>query len=147
MDAQTTVAETASLAALVQCIAKLEVERGYVTSRALEVPEALDENRFLAARDGMEAKLLDPARDRLVPARDTLKELLEACLPFARDLGCEAHLAHVPTLARSSGAERQLARACEGGVPAAMAELADEFLNPPLAEPEWADATPARGAV
>jgi carboxylate-amine ligase len=147
LDAQAEVGDTLALAALFQSVARLELERGHASKRLLESPEALSENRFLAARDGMEAKLLDPARDRLVPARDTLKELLEACLPFARDLGCEAHLAHVPTLARSSGAERQLARAREGGVPAAMAELADEFLNPPLAEPEWADATPARGAV
>ncbi|MEA2421434.1 MAG: glutamate---cysteine ligase / carboxylate-amine ligase, partial [Thermoleophilaceae bacterium] len=34
MDAQTTVAETASLAALVQCIARLEVEDSYVSTRA-----------------------------------------------------------------------------------------------------------------
>jgi carboxylate-amine ligase len=108
MDAQTTVAETASLAALVQCIAKLEVERGYVSPRALEVPEALDENRFLAARDGMGANLIDVESEQRVPARDVALRLVEACAPHARALGCESELDRVAQMAEHTGAERQL---------------------------------------
>lgn len=108
MDAQTTVVETASLAALVQCIARLEVERGYVSARALEVPEALDENRFLAARDGMGAELIDVELERRVPAREMALRLVEACAPHARELGCERELDGVVTMAERTGAERQL---------------------------------------
>jgi len=135
LDAQAQVGDTLALAALFQCVARLELERGHASKRLLESPEALSENRFLAARDGMEAQLLDPARDRRVPARELLDDLLEACEPYARDLDCADDLDRVLGLARSSGAERQLARAREGGVPAAMAELADEFLAPPAGSP------------
>ena len=38
LDAQTTVAETAALAALIQCIARLEVEEGYVSERLVAQP-------------------------------------------------------------------------------------------------------------
>jgi glutamate---cysteine ligase / carboxylate-amine ligase len=126
MDAQTTVAETASLAALVQCIAKLEVERGYVSYRALEVPEALDENRFLAARDGMTADLIDVELERRVPAREMVLRLVEACAPHARSLGCERELDGVAAMAERTGADRQLelARGPEklSGLVAALAD-------------------------
>jgi carboxylate-amine ligase len=108
MDAQTRLPETAALAALVQCIARLEVERGYVSARSLEVPEALDENRFLAARDGMSAELIDVELERRVPAREVALRLVEACTPHARALGCEAELDRVATMAERTGADRQL---------------------------------------
>jgi carboxylate-amine ligase len=111
MDAQSTVAETASLAALVQCIARLEVTQGYVSSRALEVPEALDENRFLAARDGMAAELIDVEREQRMPARELLARLVEACAPHARALGCERELNGALAMGERTGAERQLALA------------------------------------
>jgi carboxylate-amine ligase len=126
MDAQTNVADTAALAALVQCIAKLEVERGYVSTRALEVPEALDENRFLAARDGMGAELIDVELERRVPAREVALRLVEACAPHAALLGCEAELDRVVTMAEQTGADRQLelARGPErlAGLVAALAD-------------------------
>jgi carboxylate-amine ligase len=129
MDAQTTVAETASLAALVQCIARLEVERGYVSARALEVPEALDENRFLAARDGMGAELIDVELERRVPAREMALRLVEACAPHARALGCESELDGVVTMAERTGADRQLdgARGPER-LRGLVAELADRYV-------------------
>jgi carboxylate-amine ligase len=108
MDAQSTMGETASLVALVQCIARLEVERGYVSTRALEVPEALDENRFLAARDGMAAELIDVELERRVPARDVALRLVEACAPHAKALGCEAELGGIVAMTERTGADRQL---------------------------------------
>jgi carboxylate-amine ligase len=129
LDAQTTVAETASLAALVQCIARLEVEDGYASSRALEVPEALDENRFLAARDGMDAELIDVERERRVPARELVGALVAACAPHARELGCERELDGVTAMAARTGAERQLelARGPEK-LAGLVARLADEYV-------------------
>ena len=70
MDAQSTVAEVAPQVALAQSMARLELEGGMKTTPAS--PEVLAENRFLAARDGLEARLVDPASLRLVPARALL---------------------------------------------------------------------------
>ena len=52
MDAQTSVEDSAALVALVQSLARLECEEGYACEQLLAAPEVLDENRFVAARDG-----------------------------------------------------------------------------------------------
>ena len=129
MDVQTTAGEAAALAALVQCIARLEVEEGYASMELISAQEALEENRFIAARDGMEARLIDPARGERVPAREQLDNLLEACAPHARDLGCENELAPVTKMAEQTGAQRQLAIARNGGrLPGLVETLAERFL-------------------
>ncbi|MDQ3720920.1 MAG: YbdK family carboxylate-amine ligase [Actinomycetota bacterium] len=131
LDAQTEVADTLALVALFQSVSRLELVEGHACERLLASPEALSENRFLAARDGMDAELLDPAGARLVPAREVLAELLEACAPHAEALGCAGELALVEKLARWSGADRQLSLARAGGPSAAMAGLARAFLTAP----------------
>ena len=115
LDAQTTVAETTALAALVQCIARLEVEEGYVSDQLVHNQEALDENRFLAARDGMHAELIHPGRECRVPALELLGGLLEACGPHASDLGCTTELRNVSSIAGRTGAQRQLDIVRSGG--------------------------------
>jgi carboxylate-amine ligase len=107
MDAQTRLGDTAALAALVQCAVRLEATGGYVDEEIAARPEVLDENRFLATRDGMRAQFLDPERDGRRPAREILDELLAACAPHAAELGCEAELASVPALAAEPGDHRQ----------------------------------------
>ena len=127
-DAQTTVAETAALAALVQCVARLEVLEGYVSERLVTTQEVLDENRFIAARDGMEAHLIDPNVERRVPARELVEELLSACATHARELGCEGELKRVRSMAAQTGADRQLQLARSGDRLRGLVEtLADDF--------------------
>ena len=127
-DAQTRGAETAALAALVQSISRLEVEEGYVDEVLVASPEVLDENRFLAARDGMEAELIDPAGSRRVPAREIVRDLLDACSPHARELGCAEELGRVRELCETTGAERQLDLARgPGRLPGLVEELAERF--------------------
>jgi carboxylate-amine ligase len=135
LDAQTTVAETTALCALVQSIAKLEIEQGYVSDDLVARQEVLEENRFLAARDGLDARLIDPKLTRRVPARLQLAELLEACAPHAKALGCDGELSTVaPLFLEQSGADRQVwsARKGEGGLPDLVSGLADAFTEPPL---------------
>jgi glutamate---cysteine ligase / carboxylate-amine ligase len=115
MDAQTTVADTAALVALVQSLARLELVEGYASATLLEATEVLDENRFLAARDGMDAQLIEPDLKRRVPARNLLEELLEACAPHADVIGCSQELEGVQSLARVGGAASQRAVARELG--------------------------------
>jgi carboxylate-amine ligase len=109
MDAQTTVDETSALVAFVQCVVRLELEEGYVPGELVRSPEVLDENRFLAARDGMEADFIDPVAGRRVPARAQLEQLLSALTPHAYDLGCHEQLQSVRGLADDAGATDQLA--------------------------------------
>jgi glutamate---cysteine ligase / carboxylate-amine ligase len=113
MDTQTELAHTEAIVALVQCIAHLELEEGWISDRLVAAPEVLIENRFLAARDGMGAALVDPDRERRVPAREQLADLLAACAPYAEALGCSDALAGVARLTARPGARTQLAAAAE----------------------------------
>ncbi len=84
MDAQTRVADTAALVALVQCLVRLEAIEGSGVDPLVDRPEVLDENRFLAARDGMEASLIDARMGRRSPVPQVLEELLDPCAPARR---------------------------------------------------------------
>ncbi|HEX2071559.1 MAG TPA: YbdK family carboxylate-amine ligase [Thermoleophilaceae bacterium] len=146
LDAQTTASEAAALAALVQCIARLEIEEGYVATELIGAQETLEENRFIAARDGMDARLIDPLDECRTPATEHLDRLLDACGPHATALDCERELALVETMARQTGAQRQLALARdEGRLPGLVEALADRFLRD-LAPPAEEDGPAATAA-
>jgi glutamate---cysteine ligase / carboxylate-amine ligase len=130
MDVQTSVDETAALVALVQSVARREVLEKEAIRAVGHSPEVLVENRFLAARDGMNARLIDPAGERRVAARAQLEELLDICAPHAEALGCAAELDGVRRLAARTGADRQLELARdEARLPGLVAALADAFLS------------------
>ena len=133
LDAQTTIPETTALVALVQSLARLELSEGYASHALLSMPEVLQENRFLATRDGMEARLIDPVLERQVPARALLADVVEACLPHAHALGCADELRSVAVLAERTGAQRQLHTwRASGSLPKVVSSaLADDFLSPP----------------
>ena len=130
MDAQISAADTAALTALVQTIAHLELEEGYAPEGFIRAEEVIHENRFLAARDGMNAHLIDPVAERRVPARQALAELLEVGRGHAEQLGCEGLLDHVQTMALENGAQRQLRFAQENRLPGLVAALAERFAEP-----------------
>ena len=115
-----------------QCIARLEVEEGYVSDLLIASQEVLEENRFLAARDGMDADLIDPERSRRVPAREILDEVLDACASHAHDLGCVEELEDVRQLAEQTGARRQIELA-RGPyrLPGLVTALADDYAGVP----------------
>jgi carboxylate-amine ligase len=130
MDAQTRVEDTAALAALVQCLVRLEAERPASEPGEADAPEVVAENRFIAARDGMRAALIDPPAWGRRPVGDVLSSLVDACLPLARALGCVGELSRVPALAESPGAARQRAIAERvGGLDDVVAALSQEFLE------------------
>jgi hypothetical protein len=68
MDAQSSVGDSVPLVALVQSLAMLVLEGG--PPNPPTAPEVLAENRFLAARDGLQAQLINPATRQLEPARE-----------------------------------------------------------------------------
>jgi carboxylate-amine ligase len=125
MDAQTRVMDTAAITTLVQCLVRLEAER---ESGPGDPPEVLSENRFIAARDGMDARLVEPSSWSRRPVRDRLAELVEQCAPHARALGCVDELAGVGRLAARTGSARQRALAERAGsLEGLVAELSDRF--------------------
>lgn len=129
MDAQSTVHEIAPLVALIQSLAHLELEGD--ASSATPSPEILAENRFLAARDGMDARLIDSKTRRLITVREMLHALLVECQPHARALGCSDALDRAANLATSNGADRQRAFAARNGdLDALVASLTNRFLAP-----------------
>ncbi|HWC08322.1 MAG TPA: glutamate-cysteine ligase family protein, partial [Solirubrobacterales bacterium] len=129
MDAQTKLGESAAIAALVQSIVRAEVEGENHMERSMP-QEVLSENRFLAARDGMDAEMVEPDLGRRVPARELLADLVAVCRPHAQALGCEAELDGVLKLGDRTGAERQIEQArALGSLPRLVGLLAADFVS------------------
>jgi len=129
MDAQITVEDSAALVALVQSLVHREVVEGGGPGTPQVSSELLAENRFLAARDGMEASFLDPEVEGHVAAQDVLLHTLAACAPHADELGCRDELDSARELSRHPGTERQRERAARepGGLAGLVEALADAF--------------------
>ena len=124
MDAQSRVTDAAALAAVVQCLVH---RHAYVQRTSDTGPEVLAENRFLAARDGPRARLIDDHATARRPARDALIELFDDCQGIAARLGCTSELAEAEALARDHGAARQRQYARRAGLSALPAWLGAEF--------------------
>jgi carboxylate-amine ligase len=127
MDAQTTVADVGAVAALVQSLALCELERPDTPEGGPTANELIEENRFLAARDGMQALLIDVASGGRIAAVDQLDEVLAACRPWADVLGCGRELEAVRRLGACNGAARQVAHAHGRDLRAVTAQLARAY--------------------
>ncbi|MGI8512621.1 MAG: carboxylate-amine ligase [Solirubrobacteraceae bacterium] len=110
MDAQTRVEHTLGLGALVQALVK-ELAEHFEAGEALSryPHEMIDENKWLAARHGLEGDLVDlPSQDR-VPTRALAQRLLDRARVHAEDLGSVSELeAITDLLERGNGAQRQV---------------------------------------
>jgi carboxylate-amine ligase len=124
MDAQSRLVDAAALAAVVQCLVRRCAHR---EDHCSALPEVLAENRFVAARDGMDAVIADARTLKPRPMRDAVADLLDECEPFADELGCRAELAAAAALAADPGAARQRRHAAEHGLEAVLPWLAGEF--------------------
>ena len=109
-DAQTRIDSVDALVALTQSLVATFAAAFHAGEKlALQPVTLVDENKWRAARDGIEARLVDLEHDTERPARDALLALVERCEPAARRLGCAAELESVETvLARGTGADEQL---------------------------------------
>lgn len=127
MDAQTNVWESASLAALVQTVAQLELEAE--THESPIGTEVLAENRFLAAREGFDAHLIDPETRKRVSVLEVIRALLRECRPHATRLGCRRQLEDLNRLAAMNGADRQrrlVRMGCD--LPRLVRALAEDYI-------------------
>jgi carboxylate-amine ligase len=128
MDAQIRPRATRTLIALLQSIASLELEEGYLALDRVGSPEVLGENRFIASRDGVHARLIDPSLERLVPVTEILANLMPALAPHADRLGCRDAVEDVSEFIRESGSSEQLRVHAELGSLTDLVEfLAAEF--------------------
>jgi carboxylate-amine ligase len=109
---------------------RLEVLEGYASSRVLHAQEVLEENRFLAARDGVAAELIDPDRGMRVPVAEIVNDVVDACMPHAADLGCADELAMVRRLIERPSAARQRALAGEDDDQRRLVEALAEAFAP-----------------
>ena len=136
MDAQTSLRDVAALVALVQAVARLEREERYAPEALLDAPEVLEENRFLAARDGIDARFVMPGSRGRVPAREAARALVVAARPHAAALGCARELELVEELAAAAPAERQRALGRGAGGLASVVQAASAAFARPLGPPE-----------
>jgi carboxylate-amine ligase len=110
MDSQTRVEHTIGLAALVQGMVK-ELSEHYESGQTLSrYPfEMLDENKWLAARHGLEGEIVDLPSSERVPTRALARRLLDRMREHCQDLGSADPLEAVEDLLeRGNGAARQV---------------------------------------
>jgi carboxylate-amine ligase len=110
-DAQTRLAHTVGLAALIQAMCK-ELAEHYEAGYELSTypREMLEENKWLAARYGIEAELVDLPKSSRVTAIELTRRITERLRPHAKELGSEREFDAIEDLVeRGTGAQRQLA--------------------------------------
>src|SRR5438445_11979809 len=110
-DAQSRVDDTLAIAALIQAvISKLhKLLHQNITFRIYR-RRLLDENRWRAARYGIDGKSIDFGKEAEVDERSLLRELLEFVSSEVNELGSEKEMAHIERIIREgTGADRQLA--------------------------------------
>jgi glutamate---cysteine ligase / carboxylate-amine ligase len=110
MDSQTRVDHSLGLAALVQALVRELGEHYDAHKKLSRYPyEMLDENKFLAARHGLEGELVDLPKATRVSTRQLARRVLARMRDHAQDLGSLAELEFVEDiLDRGNGGARQI---------------------------------------
>jgi carboxylate-amine ligase len=105
--------EIGCVAALAQCLVDRfdrQLDDGYTLPEPR--PWLVRENKWRAARYGLEAEIVIDNSGRVQPVREAIADLVEDLLPTARRLDCAADLESIPALmARGASYERQRATA------------------------------------
>jgi carboxylate-amine ligase len=147
-DGLPTLTEIGAIAALSQCLVEQfdrEIDRGYT----LPVPVSwvLRENKWRAARYGLDAEIVVDEKGTVRPVRQAIAELVEELTPTAKRLGCAAELADVTRiLTVGASYERQRAvAAAHGGdlrpvVDSLLAEMRDDL--PGAGQPDGSTGRP-----
>jgi carboxylate-amine ligase len=109
-DSQTRLEHSLALAALIQAMVKELAEHYEEGKHLTDYPwQMLDENKWLAARHGLDGELVDlPTSDR-VGSRALAKRLLDRLRGHAQDLGSAGELEGIQDLIdKGNGAARQV---------------------------------------
>ena len=130
-DGLSTSAEVASVAALAQCLVE-ELSRALDRGEELPTlqPWFVRENKWRAARYGMDAIIIQDAAGNETLVTDDLRSILERLTPIAADLGCLDELWGVERILEGGASyQRQLKVAAEtgGSLKAVVASLTAEL--------------------
>jgi carboxylate-amine ligase len=110
LDGQTRVEHTVGLAALIQGLVKELCEHFDAGKKLSRYPyEMLDENKWLAARHGLDGELVDLPKDDRVETKRLVRRVLGRMREHAQDLGSVNELDQLEDLLRrGNGATRQV---------------------------------------
>jgi carboxylate-amine ligase len=124
-----TLREVAAVAALYQCLVE-HLDGVLDRDGTLPIPRewVVRENKWRAARHGLEAEIIVDDRGDLVPLREAIETLVAELNPIARRLRCEAELAGVLSiLDRGPSYVRQRQVAASGGLSAVVDSMVEEL--------------------
>ncbi|MFW6092169.1 MAG: carboxylate--amine ligase, partial [Actinomycetota bacterium] len=130
-DGLPTLQEIATVTALSQCLVEhfdREIDAGATPS----APDSwvLHENKWRAARYGLDAELIARDRRSLVPVRDGLRDLAGELMPIAHTLGCAEELRGVDRILQTGASyqrQRAVAAASNGDLTKVVDSLLDEM--------------------
>ena len=130
-DGLPTLDEVAAVAAMAQCLVEQmdgQLDRGY----QLPEPRAwvVRENKWRAARYGLDAEIVVDARGTVRPVRAAIHELVDDLTPTARRLGCEDELALVPRILEHGASyqrQRRVAASAGGELRPVVEALLEEM--------------------
>jgi carboxylate-amine ligase len=110
-DAQSRMDDTIALAAMMQAVVvKLHKLLRQNISFRIYPRRVIDENRWRAARYGLDGKLIDFGRKCEADTRSLIREILEFIAPEVDELGSGREMQHIEKILREgTGADRQLA--------------------------------------
>jgi glutamate---cysteine ligase / carboxylate-amine ligase len=110
MDSQTHVEHSLGLAALVQALVRELADHFESGQRLSQYPfEMLDENKWLAARHGLDGEMVDLPSSERIPTRQLARRLIDRMRDYCVDLGSVDELEAVEDLlSRGNGAARQV---------------------------------------
>lgn len=110
-DGLPTLDEIGCVAALAQCLVERfdrQLDNGYTLPEPR--PWLVRENKWRAARYGLEAEIVVDNSGRVQPVREAIADLIDDLLPIARRLDCATELEAIPRLvARGASYQRQRA--------------------------------------
>jgi carboxylate-amine ligase len=109
-DVTTKIEEAVAIAALTQAIV-VKLHRLYTSNQSWRVYRRalIEENKWRAARYGIDGKLIDFGKEQEVPMRQLIPELLELVDDVVDDLGSRSAVEYIHTILREgTSAERQL---------------------------------------
>lgn len=114
-DAATNIAEVGMVAALCQCLIE---NYSRMIDRGEELPSItpwfVDENKWRAARYGMDAVLILDSEGNQEPVRDTIRKMIDQLMPIAEELGCADELAVANTVLELGAPYERLLKAGAG---------------------------------
>jgi carboxylate-amine ligase len=128
-DAQSSVTDAAAVVAVVQAlVAWLAEQQESGAPLPVHPTWRIEENRWLACRDGVEGHMADLQTGRLDSTRARLEELLTELRPYGERFQSQHALAHAGAMTQRNGAITQRHVAKQSDTTALARWLAEQFL-------------------